>query len=687
MTETTFEKLKTSLSGAPFRGSDMAWFGVPEPVAGSFFVAPILVEKDIQRDANVVLISARGAAGKSTAAAELARQLESPLWQLQLDKAVSGVSIDYVLGQYLGTHEISESIDNLKRPLIIIDSLDEARSRVSGTSWTEYIDSLARFAELGFRFAILGRERTLEDLWVALDDLGCRLAWWEISHFGSVQCEEYVDRKVAQWDKQANTGSPEYTRARDSVLGSLRRSSTGALADAFVGYAPVLDAVAAMLINRPNFLAIRQEFEDTSDTVTGRVRLLSRILEDLLVREQGKVAPLAKDLGLDPASTYAPDEQVDWLCSYLENSSPPSLSHMRDYKTKVDYAQALQPFAAEHPFRSESRWASPVFEAFIASRRFESATFSRDRLIGVGNSSGLLFDFVSVDEVVYLDEAQFAALHASLVASEWADSVAAISIEQLDQAEACEGMFSMSRRGEPTRTTYFSIKRDAAGVLTLFGPLSDLTVAVSGQIRIPARGPSTVLGPELTLRADSVAFEANELEFGRRGDAEAIREGVEPSVVITVDQSISLPPTSTQLPLEGELEVRVPPSVQLRYPWFEYRVVVDGEDEAPNIKVVRFLNKLMNLTRGHGHGGDRAVFIEKLKGRQPFKSEQFSAALRVLVKLGVVRVENQMVFVSNEWEAYRYSGKGIPGQRHFDDVRDAWEPVVQALQTAVGTSN
>ena len=159
-TKLNFGDLVHALQGTGLKGKKQNAFGHVNTATS--FVNPELLIKESLGDltSDVILVSARGAAGKSTAAAELARQIGRPLWKLEQDKAVSGTSLDFVLSQYLGTTEVESRLDGLL-PTVIIDSLDEARSRVSGTSWMEFLESLSNRSLSSCRFVLLGRERTL----------------------------------------------------------------------------------------------------------------------------------------------------------------------------------------------------------------------------------------------------------------------------------------------------------------------------------------------------------------------------------------------------------------------------------------------------------------------------------------------------------------------------------------------
>ncbi|WP_256788122.1 hypothetical protein [Frankia sp. AvcI1] len=645
------------------------------------FVPPVLVEKENEEYLPVTLVSARGAAGKSMAAVELAARLDAPLWRLELDKAVSATSLEYALGQYLGSHDVRSRLDKDRHQFIVVDSLDEARARVSGVSWTEFIESLGLLAEHGLRYVLFGRERTLEDVWVGLCDLNLRVAWWEISHFAAPQCAEYIDGVVQKRDPEATCSSFEYRAARDALVASLRSAAEGPHAGAFVGYPPVLDAVAAMLIKRPNLLSIRQQFEPDGLPAEGRIELLQRILGGLLERDQTKISSMAVEIGVDPKLTYRPHEQTRWLCHFLEGADPPDLAYIASATARQDYVKRISTFASEHPFRTENKWASPVFESYVASVEFDNSVFSPARLVEIGDTSGLLLDFVGGQSDLLITETQFAALHASIIASESIRSMTNTSIKQ-ELDGTFDGMFAIDRGGEPARVTNFKLIPDSADVLEILGPLAELSVRSQGAVVIKGKPQGTVLGPDLFIHAGAVRFEGPALEFARRSEVDSAGGESEPSVVIEARDSLQLPPSSTQLPATSELEFRVSSEMKLHYPWFEYRVELVDE-EAPDKKVVRFLNKLMNLTRAHGHSGERGTYIKKFEGRQPFPPAEFSAALAALVAADVVRIEGELIFLRNEWERYRYSGKALQGQRQLSDVISAWGPVIYAIEQSV----
>ncbi|OZV83113.1 hypothetical protein CA850_06345, partial [Micromonospora echinospora] len=232
------------------------------------------------------------------------------------------------------------------------------------------------------------------------------------------------------------------------------------------------------------------------------------------------------------------------------------------------------------------------------------------------------------------------------------------------------------------RSATFVLLPENAGELHILGPLAELSVRGSGTVVVPGQPQGTVLGPELFIRAANVRVDGPALEFARRPDGRVSGGSAEPSVVIEATSSLQLPHAASQLPVDGELEFRVPSTIKLSYPWVAFRAEL-VEDENPDQKVIRFLNKLMNLTRSHGHTGERGVYIKKFEGRQPFLPAEFNKAIQVLVEENVVRRDGYMVFLRDEWEAHRYSGKALKGQRQLHEVWNIWAPVAKLIEQRI----
>lgn len=122
---------------------------------------------------------------------------------------------------------------------------------------------------------------------------------------------------------------------------------------------------------------------------------------------------------------------------------------------------------------------------------------------------------------------------------------------------------------------------------------------------------------------------------------------------------MSVPPLVSVDRVPGSFEFAVVNSVSLVFPWIQYQVPLDTEDEIdPRSKAIRFLSTLQNLARAHGHRDGRATFSMKLQGRQALKADQLRAVLDVLTSHGAARIDGELVFRTTEADKHRFSGKG-----------------------------
>lgn len=663
-------------------GAQLHAFRVVEDAAS--FVEPMMSRYEVADAPQVTFISARGATGKSAMATELSLRLAAPLWSLGQDKAVSGDALTARLSAFLGLIEPLAEAAHGRVPVVIIDAVDEARLRVTGVSWDEFMASLAQYAAAGVHLVILGRKRTIEDVWYSLAESIENISWYEISHFNESQQSEYVDLRALRGVPAA---SEAYLAAKAAVMAQVNGASDSALDEAFAGYAPVLDAVAALLTPGVNYQAVINDFQRS--TIAGtRLRILRRILEALLYREQSKVVPLARDLGVSAGDAYSPEEQLQWLAAELLGGSQPTLGWCPEAK-RAEYAERVVPFLLDHPFRDGHAWASPVFSSFVGFMQMDAADPSF--LIHVAGTSGLFYEFAASgtpDGPIVVDEAQFAALHASLMAGQWVSSTSVVSVRSDDDGESASepttatAKLVLSQLDETSTVLETVIVLDRVGRLELMSPLANVDVEFSGAVVVTSRSASIDLGPEVFLRANSIELAGSSLQVSKDT---SLGELTGPTVELEATETFQ-----TQAVLIGnvptaDFSIVVPMSHKLAYPWVQFRADPDDEASggAADERARRFLNKLMSLARRHGHRGERAVFMKKLEGRQGLESEEFQRAVATLLGRGVARQSGDMLFLTDEWDQHRYDGKGRDGMMSYEDKREIWDPVVQEITAAI----
>lgn len=678
MHQISFVELVEALSGSGFVGSGSSAFSIPQDAG--FFVDPVLVAKEGMEDieAEIILVSARGAAGKSRTATELAVRLQTPLWRLEKDAAVGRAALPFTLDSYLGVVDALGSLGARTKATLLVDSLDEARSRVSAQSWEEFLDSISEAASRGVTVVLFGRDRTLEEVWLKLADDQRSIAWLEVSHFPKASQAKYIDGRVQSRNRSSAIGGTYYDDARNALLAALAGSVDDGTAETFVGYAPVLDAVATVLLDEPNHYKLARDFASRSGG-SRHIEVLRDILQGLLKREQTKLAPLANDLGLDPESVYEPAEQIQWLWHDIAGTPAPDLPRFDDPATEFEYRQRLPRFREDHPFRSESQWASVVFAAFAAAERVDQA-LPAGILLDVGNSSGLFFDLVTAavgDSTMLLDESQFAALHSSILAGESAGSTATVTADESVDV-GLEGRMEIQRPSGQV-SLEFTLLPAHADHVRLSGPLESLTLSTSGGIRIAALDSGRTIGPDVFLRCESLHIDGDEARFART-TAGGPDETNDIRFEVT-GTSVVLPPVLSVAPTADTFELAVADEVSLVFPWISYRAPLDHEETIDHkSKGIRFLNKLQNLARSHGHDDGRATFFMKLQGRQPIKADQLRDVLALLQSHGAVRLQGDLVFLTSEADQHRFSGKGVAGQRTIQDEWAYWGPLVAGIE-------
>jgi hypothetical protein len=656
-------------------GTSSDAFGIaemPEP-----FVAPTLRTVLVSDDPRVTFVSARGATGKSVFAERLSAMKRAPLWRLDQDTGVSADAFAAKLTAFLGPNGVRR-FRSEAGALVIIDALDEARMRVSGLSWTEFLDSLVEHIDPGGNLILLGRERIVEDVWLHLEDANVECAWYEISHFDRSQRVQYVDARVAARNAR-NTGTA-YVAARDAALDALEDTVDPELSEAFVGYAPVLDAVVALLADK-NLAAVSNTFSGPVRAAE-RVSVLITILKSLLNRERDKTSPAVQELGLPTESAYGPDEQLEWLSAEIFGGREPELSWCPP-EQRGDYVKRIREFLRDHPFRSEQRWASPVFSAYAAARRFGDVRI-RESLHSVGLQTGLLYDFVTAEgEATVLDEWQFAALHASMLSAEWQSLEVEVSIEPsatAEPSESAKGEFLLFESGQ-TRRTRFELVLDHPGAIVLMGPTSFLSVDFDGNVRLRSPSQSLTLGPECFIHGDMLDVRADTIEIARRAIPGSTTE--DPSVVLEATSRIAIEGVLVGRPTPEIFEIRLPDDQPLVYPWVTFRSPVSMSEADPDERATRFLKMLMVLLRRHGHSGRMAVFDKKLHGRQAIKQGAFRNAIQELEKLRIVSYEEPLIYLEPEWEEHRFSGKGLDGFPTLEDKRDEWREALERVSASV----
>ena len=172
---------------------------------------------------------------------------------------------------------------------IIIDAVDEGRSKTNPDGFTAFLDDLVNRCRgsQSAAFVILGRTVVLEECWLYLSDKGIDTALAAIDPFSAESAKQYIDAFSGGLDSQYRS---EYKDVRDKLIDLLAAS----FADSdrpdrseflrFLGYPPVLDSIVTLLREKPNYYGLANVLESTEDAI--EATLIYRISTYILRRER-----------------------------------------------------------------------------------------------------------------------------------------------------------------------------------------------------------------------------------------------------------------------------------------------------------------------------------------------------------------------------------------------------------------
>jgi hypothetical protein len=346
----------------------------------------------------IILISAVGATGKTALAQQLSRDSNLPILDLSKHKPVGANTLTGLLTRQYDIKEISNVLEGLASGSygIIIDGLDEGRSKTTDEAFEAFLDDIVTLCRpgTGTTFVMLGRTGILEDCWAYLSDKGLEPALITIAPFTVDRAREYID---AFTTGPTSAYAKQYGEARDFIIERLgtafsinsKENSEEFLS--FIGYPPVLDAIATLLNEEQNYQKLLDSLTDEEGSIV-EVSLLYRIAAYILQRERTEkvilniveplVAGLPNDIR-DPAlrHAYSCEEQCARLIAHCLGRSL-SLSTIPEKNLNEKYEEGLRTFVAEHPFIRGREFRNAVFEAVALATLMTSGNSETESFVG-----------------------------------------------------------------------------------------------------------------------------------------------------------------------------------------------------------------------------------------------------------------------------------------------------------------
>ena len=222
------------------------------------------------------MIAAPGAVGKST----LAREICAATKAVYLDLAIAAT----VAGNYLVGGLVNAGLWTAWQAgttTLLIDALDEARLRVTQTSFEDFLVDVANVAGTrGIPVVLLGRVGIVEEAWAILNEKsGLNPPIFDIELFHPDRAKKFV---LAALNRLAMVSEPASTKQTYPHLANALKAHESVYSDAvqflvdhmttatsadgrqFAGYAPVLEAVATVIASESNPARIGEAMRSTS---------------------------------------------------------------------------------------------------------------------------------------------------------------------------------------------------------------------------------------------------------------------------------------------------------------------------------------------------------------------------------------------------------------------------------------
>jgi hypothetical protein len=243
---------------------------------------------------------------------------------------------------------------------VIVDGIDEGRSKVNEQAFNAFLEDLIRLSSGSQKttFVLLGRTQALIDCWVYLQGRGVSVGLASIEPFAREKAVEYIDT----FAKPPVSGQREqYNTARDLILAKLEGAFSGQAAQylSFIGYPPVLDAIATLLKEEKNYQKLAADLQESGSQGV-QTDLLFKISAYLLKREkvdkvlpnvvQGLIAEFPAQIqGEIKARAYDFQEQSARLVSHCLGT-PCALEIIPQPGLNLQYEEQVESFLADHPF-------------------------------------------------------------------------------------------------------------------------------------------------------------------------------------------------------------------------------------------------------------------------------------------------------------------------------------------------
>ena len=650
-------------------GSRKTTFEISTPTA-SFHVAatqsrsyiqPSFTKQEFNEEKpRFLLVTAVGASGKSALAAKLSADTKLPLLDLGVHPPVADNALTGLLTASFPIDQLSSIFSCLKDGSygIIIDGIDEGRSKVNEPAFNAFLDDLLKRSDgsTGTSFLLLGRTQALIDCWVYLQERGATVGLASLDPFGLQEAIQYIDA----FAEPPTLGQREqYDGTRDLILSKLARafSGDGSKYMSFIGYPPVLDAIATLLREERNYFKLHEELQEGGANEI-EASLLFKVASYILERE--RLAKVIPDVVRGLLTEFPPSEQarIESIAYSAEEQSARLIAQALKLPCTIDvipqphlnakYEELIAQPLGDHPFLvgGNRDFRNAIFEAvcigvLIADGKADHAKLVSDYMVGRRGNLYLIQMLNQAAPGCVIGSQMMHVLIGAALEFKSIESQAEITIEprestdiETDYLQSRSSIefdvlieITSSKSDEVERKFDFrsSVARD--DIVDLGPRLSacfiemPCEVLLSGSEEIELTSPVEISAPRISLNSSALVVKARP-------------KSVEKAVILQAGEVVS---SIVSLPVEGGVELTIiTDTTNLHYPLIKYAKKAIALPTANGVRE-KYLKLRRILTHFRSHSrGSMAKLAAKIENERVAGNEVGKPLLARLVRDGVL---------------------------------------------------
>lgn len=333
-----------------------------------------------------ILFSAPGATGKTALAKHICYTMQGIYWDLPENK-IAEYSFQGAITEAVGFENISNFISSIVsgENFLVIDAFDEAEAG-SGRSGVEFfLRDLNNVTQGSGETCAILLARTESAVFIKnfLNLNGIPYSHYEVGYFAEYNSKTYIKNKL---QRNRIVISPVVNECIDEQFNEIHRIFGESDAHEFLGYAPVLDALAASYTKEKNTVNL---LKDTTSGINN-CGLMIKILDDLLLREQKKFIKALKNkfskdkIEIEWEKIYGKNEQLFRIIGMMLFEDSTMFTEICE-EVPVDYydeyLEVVNTQLPQHPFlhakdigdNVEYEFTGPAFKDYVIAYGLSTA--------------------------------------------------------------------------------------------------------------------------------------------------------------------------------------------------------------------------------------------------------------------------------------------------------------------------